>query len=468
MAHGNLSPLPEADEHPLKRLSRHQLPQPARRQEVAGAFERWVQEHEPDANARLRLLSPSYGELQNARERALSEMLWFLNVAPEHQKPRRCAELADKLASIQRELNVSGATVRWLNWKAAKLVEARLEKAWTDTKALLSYLEGTPLKAIQGNLVQLPFGVQLPMAALLDQFGQDSLALFRLREMIIDGTGLFDEALAERADALTPILVEGIADLFGAWPPKPEEYLAAFSALLPGRLWVPAILRQLGRREHVDDGFHGGPDGTKWLTILAGADQWEGEDLKRLARLPSLFEAHPEAYGRAMFAGLRLAYSLDDGAIVFAALSMLLLSRRRQVSRPKLAEVERHEALLREVAELPLGEDLLFLDGMLAVLPQGKGAGREWAYLAEGEKKIWQLRVREHVEQRPDLCFGVAEYLLTWSSREVYGDVEPLVVDVLAFDRKSEFLRRLARSSPHGVTSLRAECLVRELILLPP
>ncbi|MGY6281923.1 hypothetical protein ACXIT0_03435 [Methylorubrum extorquens] len=449
---------------PIQRLARLELPAPACAQEVVADFDRWVAGNVPDEIERYFMLEPDGAPPRTRRERVLTDLLRLLGAGPEAWlADYDCGRLAGSLRDIERELAPAPAVLTHLRAGASTFAAAGWRRVRSDPDRLLAFLAGTSLEATEDGIAVPDLHAVLPLGELMDCLAGDGLALYRLRDLLAGEKAAFDHAVAARRDALTPAVERGVGRLFEAFGPPPAEYLAAFGTLLRDARWLPIVLGKLASRAGLRDGFEGAPSVAEWLWVLAGARVWTPDDVRCLVRLDALFEGSPDAFAAATLAAAGALALMEPGSTVFAALSLLLLARRQRVAGSRLSDAEREGKVELEVGELPLGPEILGLHRRLSDLPLDEAGARcTWTYLGNGEKGLWQWRMRKAVEGDQALRRGLAEFLLAWAPREVYADLERLVVAILPSGDELAFLRALARS-PDSLVSLRAGCLAQDL-----
>lgn len=452
------------DPHPIRTLARLALPVPRREADVAADYDRWVRENVPDALDRLILLDRSGGPVRTRREDALLDLLAVLAAQPGAWPGHgSCGRALSLLAEIEYELKPPPAVLSHLGAKGAAYVKGTLDRTRGDPGRLSSFLEGSPLRVSPDGTATLAFGATARIDDLLLGLGSDGMALYGLRARLEGDPIPFDAAALVHREALAPALERAVGQLFERDAPPPHDFLASFRGILPAERWLPTVLRALGDRAGLRDGIKGVAGATQWLHAVAGSEAWTPNDIRRLVRMEALFENAPEAFMASVISGARAVQGSEPGSGVFAALSLLHLARRRRAVRCELVDAEREAAFAHAVEALPLGNQTLRLHAQLSDLPTNlAGTGTVWPFLGSGEKALWRWRARESVGGEAALRRGLAEFLIAWTPRDVYGDVEPLVLDILPPTRELDFLHGLARSCDR-LTSLRAGCLAREV-----
>lgn len=447
----------------MRRLASVDLPTPLDKADVVAEFDRWVEANLPDGSGPILLLGAFGRQPLTVREQALEDLLYLLLGSMEAwSRKYDCGSLARNFDRIVRELAPVPAVMSYLKDEAEAFVAAGLDRLRGEPDRLVAFLGGTRLEATSDAIVLPALDASVALDDIFPLFVEDALALYRLRATLWNAADAFDLALIAHRDILAPALEAGVLRLFERDAPAPADYFAAFGPMLREERWFPKLMEQIAIRSEHSEGFHGTPPG-EWLRVLCEVRAWTPDDLRRLVRIEPLFSSNPDLFGKAAVAGARALQQEQPGAAVFGALSFLLLVRRQRTSNARMIDVEVEEDARRLVGELSLGAEILNLHDRLGSLPVDvRGERCKWTYLAKGEKGLWRWRVRSSVERSPALCEGLAEFLLAWTSRDVYADVVTLVEDVLSADEELSFLRMLAASRDE-IVSLRAGCLAREI-----
>ena len=84
--------------------------------------------------------------------------------------------------------------------------------------------------------------------------------------------------------------------------------------------------------------------------------------------------------------------------------------------------------------------------------------------LSNGLKRHWGIRVLEGLEHAPDVRLGVAEFILSWATKQVYSDLEWLVSE-LVMQRRGRGWLEVVASEGNRLGSLRADALLKHLSL---
>jgi hypothetical protein len=463
---GALAALAGWHEQPVSGLAQHALVQPGIGDDVEAAVVEWMAEMSMDPLGIARLYDDPAIVRLPLRQRALLDLLWLIEAAPGRWMARYgCLELAERLKEIERQLAPCRTTLDRLASKARAFVATGVEHLLDAPDRLLSFLDGERLRIDAADTVVLPFGAAISLGDLVEGVGRDGIALWHLRELF-DEKGAVDAALRVRRDDIAPGLILGLKRLFDAGTePGPVDYVAAFAQVLEGTDWLTVILRELRRREELTDGFDLGSSPDEWLRSVEAAGSWRTDDIRRLARLERLFDRAPAAFISAMASGVRAIGAKEHESVSFAAFGLLHLARRSRIASARLVDANHERNATGIVRDLTGGHDILAVHELLSVLPTGvRGERCAWPYLGRGEKGVWRCRVRERVGQDASLCLGLAEFLLTWTVREAYPDVERLVVELLPGDRTPAILDAWAMSID-PITVLRAGCLKRDLPL---
>lgn len=443
-------------------LAEQPLPCPARPSDVELDLQVWMDTFLPDAP--IGLLGREVRRNLIERPAALHDLLWLLR-APKAKWAERydCASLRTTIGDIVRELAPATSIVSRLEEKAREFIEDGLRRHRGQPFRLLSFLGGVHL-TLEGALCVLPIaGAAVPLRRLVEDVGQDGIALWQLRELVAGDKAPFDAALDEVRAVVGPSTEAGLIALFDrGGSPRPVDYLAAFQRLAaPGR-WTSVIVRELCRRADLKDGFDAGPSADQWLAAAGVGRTWEASHLRRLVRLERLFDEHPEPFAEVVLQAAGLLRQSAPEVAAYGALSLLHLARRRRLASARLDDADLEATVAREAGGPCMIVGVLSIHTMLSDLPAGiRGERCTWSRLGDGEKKLWRCRFLELAEGAA-LRRASAEFLLAWTNRDTFADVQGLVVELLTDDDAYDYLGRLAWSVD-PVTVLRAGCLAREL-----
>jgi hypothetical protein len=151
---------------------------------------------------------------------------------------------------------------------------------------------------------------------------------------------------------------------------------------------------------------------------------------------------------------------------VSAALAVLRHARFTREKRQCLADVEHEEELIKFITAMEGGSEVVGVNQSMLDLPIGaEGMRLAWTRMADGEKMRWRWAMEKRLSDRPVVRRGFTEFVLTWASRALYADLEPLMTALMRDDEDQSLLERIAGERT-GAHSWRAEAILFEMALL--
>lgn len=358
----------------------------------------------------------------------------------------------------------------YLRDRASALAGDRLRRLLPDTRGFLAVAERLA-PTVEGGWLRARFFDPVPLEEVLAAFAVDGVGLWRLRDGLAGGQEAFDEAVDRHWPELAAGVEEGLVSLFeaGEGALGPEGYLAAFRrALVEGR--SPArVLDQIRWRMQVTDGFDHGPALREWFGAAALFKGWNAADLRRLVHLDGLLATEPDALLAALRSAVADLWPSERPTATFGALTLVRHARWATAANRKVADAKREEHCLAFVGGLEGGASVLDLARRLRDLPVGLRDERHvWSALADDTKAHWRGLALASVEDAPSASRGLIEYVLAWTDKASYVDLEPLVLDLLALSDERALLADVARTPGRPRSAVRAECLLEAVTIHPP
>lgn len=399
--------------------------------------------------------------LQTSSDR-LAEDLFRLqcNRLHSHDLPNRVLRLLNGLAA--RFPNYP-ALIDCVRLRALALTEELVRKALLAPESLLKLL-GDAALTIEGDTLFVPPGAGVALSKIIEALSGDGSALYKMRSQVSIGVESFDREI----EAKWPILKQGFTSFIRhLFDDGKGVDLAEINRFFPAARNEPdlleAVVFELKRRNGLSDGFSRGPEPREWLDFIAPSAAWNGTMLRTLLNLEQTLDQQPDALLYAAECVIQALWILHPADAFYCALTALRHARSLRERRNTLIDVQREEALSEKLATLPGGDEVIWLHRHCEDLPLCRRAETStWSYLPTGSKGLWRYIAEDHVDALPELRRGFTEFLLTWTSRELYEDIEQLVLDLVKGDGDRAYLDYVA-SGPNRASSLRAAYLISAL-----
>ncbi|MCC0808658.1 hypothetical protein FPV16_21015 [Methylobacterium sp. W2] len=402
---------------------------------------------------------------------AAVEHLLNLHRPPEYltDKGVVLSKLARWITAIQQDLEPNENLLAHLSAQARALGTTRVRNAIGDSESLLEAVEGGAL-LLDGDQVRAEYLDPVPLSTLLASFRKDGHRLWKFRSAFRSPVDVLDRAIAMEWRGFKDGVLDGLLALFEKSDHSltPVEYLSVFPQALGEASHLARVLRELTRRIRCDDGFQYGSERDDWLEALAGFRCWASGDLRLLACMERPLRDRPGAYLDTVLAAVRDGWNRDRGAAAFGALSLIRGCRLMFAESHALADEAREENCRLSLATLEGGEELLRIADLCADLPLGLRDERHvWSGLTPPIKAHWRKRASAAAGGSRALGDALVAYILAWTSRDAYADVEPIVFELHKQHDRTDLLVALTASGGR-LAATRAAYLLDEFDVHPP
>lgn len=380
-----------------------------------------------------------------------------------HYRSMRRHELAMRLRQIITELERAvpdcPALIEYTARQASRMVSDACAHALSKTGDLEVVIEGVSC-SVDGDWLVVPPGGRVQLSEVITTMSSDGLRLWKLRYAIKEGVELFDAAIAAQWKSVQIGLRNAMVDLFanGVSPP-PVQLMEAFPGTVHDTDLLGTIISELHRRDGLHDGFHYGPEPRAWLEAASFSSSWDGISLRRLLELEWLLEREGSALLATARTALGTIWNRSRTDAVYGALTILRHARHLKEIGRHLCDIEEEERCTSFVKDLDGGADVIWLSIHCGDLPLGdRSASRVWSFLPHGAKGHWRKLAATRAKDNPELSRGLLEFLIAWTPRDVYSDIEGLVLDLVVSSEDRNCIRVLSESS-RRIAALRAGAL---------
>lgn len=384
------------------------------------------------------------------------------------QRAGLARRVVSMLASAEKEIGLEEEMKSYLAGKAKEIVMLASEQALASGGALVKLLSDSRYRVTGGNIVVEP-GVRMELGHVLTALSGDGHALWKFRNGLSEGREEFDRAVVGHWAELSCAVSDTVLGLFrSSARPSPSEYIGAFPAGFDESGLLERIIDELAWRQGLRDGFRGGADGAEWLSVVARFRAWNPAHLRKLALLESLLGEESAPMLAAIRIGVARLWDTHRAEAVYGALTLLRHARRLKEWRKQLADADEERVCMEFVRNLPDGAAVVAIRNKWESLPVAPGgAPREWGLLSDRAKDVWRTRLSSELKDKPDVLKGVVEFALSWAPKDVYADLEPMLIVMITEARIDAHLEMIAGLGD-GVAALRAEALIEHLRLGQP
>ncbi|PWI54413.1 hypothetical protein B5K03_09515 [Rhizobium phaseoli] len=368
-------------------------------------------------------------------------------------------QLCRILSELERAIPDCPALMEYATTKASRMVSEACAVALSKVGLLEEVIEGVSC-SVDGDWLVVPPGGRVQLSEVIRTISSDGLELWRLRSALKEGVELFDAAIAVQWDSVQIGLRKAMGSLFanGVYPP-PALLMEAFPKTVHDTYLLGAIISELHRRERLHDGFRYGPEPRVWLEAASFSSSWDGISLRRLLELEWLLENEGSALLATARTALEAVWNRSRTDSVYGALTILRHARHLKEIGRHLCDLEEEERCASFVEGLDGGADIIWFHLHCGDLPLGdRGESRVWSFLPHGAKGHWRKLAASRAKDKPELRHGLLEFLIAWTPRDVYSDLERLVRDLVVSVEDRNYLRMLSDSS-RRVAALRAGAL---------
>lgn len=379
------------------------------------------------------------------------------------------SRLAVWIRTIQQDLNPTDGLLAHLCSQARILGTTRVQAAGDDPGRILDAIKGGEL-SIDGEYVQADYMERMPLKSLLNCFRSDGRLLWEFRDAFRLPIDELDSAIAANWCDFRGGILKGLLSFFdkASYSVTPLKYLNSFPKALrePAHLYV--VMREFARHIRCVDGFRQGYERDEWLAAVGCFRCWANPNLRQLATLEHALKDRPDAYLNTLLMAVQDGWERDRGAAAFGALALMRGYRVIFAENRKLVDEVREGEFRLSLTALEGGDDLLRIADLCADLPLGlHNESSVWLGLTPPIKAHWRKRVAAAAEGSREFGDALVTYILAWTSKDVYSDVEPLIFDLHRQHDRSELLVTLAATA-ENIAATRAAYLLDEFDVHPP
>lgn len=375
--------------------------------------------------------------------------------------------VTDMLNSIENGLELEEEMSSYIAERAKMIIRRSAEAALMQGAAITKLLNGSHYRVVDGDVV-MTLDVRVALDAVLTALSGDGRALWEFRNAVSAGRDELDRAVVAHWSKLSRAVSDATLGLFRCRLPMPSNFLEAFPAAFDDPALLERIIDELAWRQGLHDGFATDAAAAEWLNIIAGFRAWTPNHLRKLLLLEELLRAESAAMLAAIRVGVDRLWDDHRAEAVYGALSLLRHARRLKECRRLVADADEERTCLEFVRSLADGEGVVAVRDRWESLPLVPcGAPRTWDLLSDQAKDVWRARLSSYLKGRTCLAKGVIEFALSWAPKNVFADLEPLLIPLIKDLGAHEHLEVIA-SSGEGVAALRADALLLHLRLGQP
>lgn len=362
------------------------------------------------------------------------------------------------LETVKKDPSFDSAIIDYLKAKCVDIVSSACERAISEG-CLLTLLEDAQL-LVDSKWITITTGGRVSLAKTIYSLSGNGMDLWRVRSAIKEGVELFDAAVSAEWKITQFGIRRAVIGLFqNGSHPSPTTMMKAFPETLQDKELLHSILKELYRRQQLYDGFNCGAKPNAWLQAVAQSLAWQGEHMRLLLELEQLLDAESNAFLEAARIAIGLVWQHSQADAVYGALTMLRHARRIRESHRHFKDVEEEEKCIAFLETLDGGGAVVCIHRHCNDLPlDDKNVGYVWSFLPENSKGYWRWLITSRVKEKPVLRRGLIEFLVSWTPKNVYMDLERLVVDLIV-DAKDRTHLRAISEAPRRVAVIRAGAL---------
>ncbi|MGR9327442.1 hypothetical protein ACU8OT_29290 (plasmid) [Rhizobium leguminosarum] len=373
-------------------------------------------------------------------------------------------QLSQILSALERAIPGCPALMEYAVTMASRMVSDACAVAVSKAAHLGEVIEAVSC-SVDGEWLVVPPGGRVELSEVIRSISSDGVELWKLRSALKEGVELFDAAIAAQWDSVQSAIQKAILSLFqnGVYP-SPTQLMTSFPETAHDGYLLGSVISELCRRDGLHDGFRHGPEPRAWLEAASSSSAWDGTSLRRLLELEWLLEKEGSALLATARTALGAVWNRSRTDAVYGALTMLRHARHLKEIGRHLCDIEEEERCASFVEGLDGGADVIWLHRHCGDLPLGDhGEARVWGFLPHGAKGHWRKMATSRAQGKPELRLGLLEFLIAWTPRDIYSDLERLVLDLLVGTEDRNYLRMLSKSS-RRVAALRAGALDVHLV----
>jgi len=362
------------------------------------------------------------------------------------------------LKTVEKDSSFDTAIIDYLKSKCVDIVSSACDRAISEG-CLRNTLEGAQLLVDKEWIIIIPGG-RVSLEKAICSLSGDGMDLWSVRSAIKEGVELFDAAVSAEWKITQFGIREAVIGLFqNGFHPSPAAMMKAFPETLQDKALLHSILKELYRRQNLYDGFNYGAKPNAWLQAVALSLAWQGEHMRLLLELEQLLDAESNTFLETARIAIGLVWLHSQADAVYGALTMLRHARRIRESHRHFKDVEEEGKCIAFLETLDAGGAVVWLHRHCNDLPlDDKDVGYVWSFLPKNSKGYWRWMIASRVKEIPELRRGLLEFLISWTPRNVYTDLERLVVDLIVDAKDRKHLRAISEV-PRRVAVIRAGAL---------